>query len=326
MAQEDKKTDKRVEVAATPAQRGRARGPPAPRAGRTLAASWLPVHDLLRRPVMPQRHRAFARKTPRSKRARGGRTAVADTPLEIRVSGVDLPEDFGPHVRALLGRRLGRFATHIERATVRVEDVNGPRGGVDAVCRIQLTVSGRPPVLVERNALDALTALKRSATAAAQAMDRSIGRAGLRTPAPTRAAPGRAPAKRRSPTERPEDGSLVGRRVGRAPRNLARAASRPEKQRRDAFVDTAARGVSETDRKAGGGSSAARNTKGRRRRMGYTLEDSAGKPSRKSTRKSANRAKSGTKLARGQKRKIRSPKARATRAQVQRQRGTRGRV
>ena len=124
----------------------------------------------------------------------------------------------------------------------------------------------------------------------------------------------------------PADGSLVGRRVGRARRNVERAASRPEKRRRDVFIDTAAPGVSETDRKAGGGSSAARNTKLNRAGMGYTLEDSARRPSRKSTRKSANRAKSGSKLARAQRRKIRSPKARATRAKIQRQRGSGGRA
>ena len=253
---------------------------------------------------------------------------MSETPLDIRVSGVELPEGFGMDARALLGRRLGRFATHIERATVRLEDINGPRGGVDTVCRIQLTVSGRPPVLVARNAVDAPTALRRSATAVARAMDRSIGRAGRRTPPPTHPAPSRAPTGRspRGVARWPEEGSLVGRRVGRSRRKVVRVASRPEKQQRDFFIDTAAPGVSETDRKAGGGSSAARNTKLRLARMGYTLEDSAGKPSRKSTRKSANRAKSGSKLARRQKRKIRSPKARATRAKIQQQRGTRGRA
>ncbi len=277
---------------------------------------------------MPQRHVGFARKTPKARRAKAGRTRISETPLDIRVSGVHLPDGFGPDARMLLGRRLGRFATHIERATVRFEDVNGPRGGVDTVCRIQLTVSGRPPVLVSRHAVDAPTALKRSATAAAQAMDRSVSRAGMRTPAPTaanRGRPARTPRRgtARATSQWPEDGSLVGRRVGRSRAKVERAASRPEKQRRDVFIDTAAPGVSETDRKAGGGSSAARNTKLRGARMGYTLEDSAGKPSRKSTRKSANRAKSGSKLARRQKRKVRSPKARATRAKIQRQRGSR---
>jgi hypothetical protein len=270
---------------------------------------------------MPRRHGAFARKTARSRKARAGRTGVRETPLQVRVSGLDLPDGFEPLARELLGRRLGRFATHIERATVRIEDINGPRGGFDTVCRIQLAVSHRPTVLAERRATDPDVALRRSAAAAAQAMGRMVGRAGMRTPAPTIKAsrlrtPPKDSARRGAPW--PEDGSLVGRRVGRARKNLVRAASRPEKRRRDALVDTAAPGVSETDRKAGGGSSAARNTKLRRAGMGYTLEDSARKPSRKSTRKSANRAKSGSKLARRQRQRLRTPKARATRAQVQR--------
>jgi hypothetical protein len=243
------------------------------------------------------------------------------------VSGVHLQQGFRKDARLLLGRRLGRFATHIERATVRFEDINGPRGGIDTVCRIQLTVSGRPPVLVQRKAVDPKAALRRSATAATRAMDRSVGRAGLSTPPPARAARAASSSGRlpRRSTRWPEGGSLIGRRVGRSRRNLVRAASRPEKQRRDFLIDTAAPGISETHRKAGAGSSAARNTKLRAAGMGYTLEDSAGKPSRKSTRKSANRAKGGSKLARRQKRRLRAPKARATRAKVRQQRGTRRR-
>jgi hypothetical protein len=146
----------------------------------------------------------------------------------------------------------------------------------------------------------------------------------MRTLPPTHPAssPKRAAGGPRSVSRWPEGGSLIGRRVGRSRQNLIRAADRPEKRRRDFFVDTAAPGVSATDRKAGGGSSAARNTKLRLRRMGSTLEDSARKPSRKSTRKSANRAKSGSKLARRQKREIASPKARATRARIRGRRAT----
>ena len=44
--------------------------------------------------------------------------------------------------------------------------------------------------------------------------------------------------------------------------------------------------------------------------MGYKLEQSATKPSRKSTRKGIHKKKSGSKLARRQAAKVRSPKAR----------------
>jgi hypothetical protein len=267
---------------------------------------------------MPRPHSAFARKVPRPLKARAGRTRVSETPLRIRLSGVEVPQGFRRTARALLGRRLSRFATHIERASVRIEDVSSQRGGASTVCRIKLTVSGCPSVVVEGRGPDARTAFARAAASIARAMERSIERRRMPTPAPTRPSPPKVrPEPRAPPAPRPEGGSFIGRRVGRARANLLRATHRP-RGRRDLWIDTSLPGVSETDRKAGGGSSAARNTRLRRSGMGYTLEDSARKPSRKSTRRSANRAKSGSKLARRQRRGTHAPKARTRRASVRR--------
>lgn len=76
-------------------------------------------------------------------------------------------------------------------------------------------------------------------------------------------------------------------------RSGPKKAPQPPKPRRDVPVDTSKPGVSATDRKAGGGRTASRNfSKHGEKRAVYALEDSAtGKPSRKSTRKAANRMK-----------------------------------
>jgi len=99
-------------------------------------------------------------------------------------------------------------------------------------------------------------------------------------------------------------------------RSGPKKAKSPRRPRRDTVVDTAKPGVSATDRKAGGTSTAARNrSKKAGRKAGAALEDSASaRPSRKSTRKSANRAKRDSNLARRATRKTTSPKARARRA------------
>lgn len=70
-------------------------------------------------------------------------------------------------------------------------------------------------------------------------------------------------------------------------------AKRPARRPRNVPVDTALPGVSATDRRVGFGSTARRNRSARAAARGvYALEDSAtGKPSRRSTRKGANRAK-----------------------------------
>jgi len=44
--------------------------------------------------------------------------------------------------------KLG-FATSIERVMVRVQDANGPRGGIDQVCRTKVVLSGLPSVVFE---------------------------------------------------------------------------------------------------------------------------------------------------------------------------------
>ena len=49
---------------------------------------------------------------------------------------------------------LGRFAPQIERVTARVGDMNGPRGGVDKQCRIEVKLRGLETVVREARADD----------------------------------------------------------------------------------------------------------------------------------------------------------------------------
>lgn len=88
----------------------------------------------------------------------------------------------------------------------------------------------------------------------------------------------------------------------------------PKRPRRDTVVDTALPGVSATDRKAGGKLPGERNlSQAAARKASYALEETSTRPSRKSTRKSANRQKADSQLERQQTRALRSPKARAIR-------------
>jgi hypothetical protein len=238
--------------------------------------------------------------------------------LEFRTQGVALPEALVAHMRAKLGARLGTFALQIERVTARFKDLNGPRGGVDTECHLQIVMVARPDLVVRERAVDARRAFDGACRSAARAVKHSLDRAGRSA---GRGGPGRTgrtldvEAAREKPNATPAEGSLIGRRVGSTKAKLARAAARPEKDRRDAYVDTAQPGVSASQRRAGGGSSARRNTKGRTPRAAAALEDSAqARPSRVSTRKSANRARSGQKLALRAQRAANSPKAHAATA------------
>lgn len=266
------------------------------------------------------RRQPFTGTQPRATKGRRGRTDVTTTPLAIR-SRIPLDSAFRDLVRARLGRRLGKFAKRIERVSVRFEDVNGPRGGIDTVCRAKAVLEGLPSVVVEERAADAREAFRRVSDGLERAVGRALGRRGLSEPRSKRAAKREGePAATPRRAWRDDDGSLIGRRVGRGRQALERALARPEKVRRDAFVDTAAPGASASDRKAGYGSSAARNTLRRAPKAAVALEDSRTVPSRKSTRKSANRMRSSAALEQAESMRRQRPGVQAARARARRRR------
>lgn len=100
--------------------------------------------------VAGSRRRApFEAERPKPVKRLAGRVKAPPVPANIRVAGVDLSGEKKAEIRGRLGIRLGKFANAIERVSVRVEDVNGPRGGVDRLCRIKVVLRGLPSVVFE---------------------------------------------------------------------------------------------------------------------------------------------------------------------------------
>ena len=107
-------------------------------------------------------------------------TSTAWTPLSIRTD-VRLDDTFKDQVRARLGRGLDPFATHIVRGTVRFEDVNGPKGGIDTVCRIKIVIDGEAEsVIVEQMGENAAAAFALAAPRVVRAVRRTIDKRGGR--------------------------------------------------------------------------------------------------------------------------------------------------
>lgn len=100
----------------------------------------------------------------------------SETPAHVRVIGVELSDDDRALIRRKLGMKLGKFAASIERVTVRVADDNGPRGGVDHICSVKVTLSGLPSVVVERQDTAPQRAIDAALRAAEGAVRRSVGR------------------------------------------------------------------------------------------------------------------------------------------------------
>lgn len=96
--------------------------------------------------------------------------------IHVRVFGVEFDDDHQTYIRRKLRTKLAKFATCIERVTVRVGDANGPRGGVDQVCLIKVVVRGLPRVVVRRQHAALQNAVDAALRVIEQAVRRSVGR------------------------------------------------------------------------------------------------------------------------------------------------------
>ena len=126
---------------------------------------------------MPTQRSAFPEQVPRPVKREGGRTDTGSTPVNIRVDrGLTVDDAGREHIRTRLGRALSKHAQHIERTTVRLLDVNGPRGGVDTVCRIKVVLTGLASVVVEERGATALEAFDLAANGVPRAVGRALER------------------------------------------------------------------------------------------------------------------------------------------------------
>jgi CBS domain-containing protein len=146
-----------------------------------------------RRSLQRQKRESFARQVPRSVKRTAGRTEAPQVPANIRVAGVELVDDDRAYIRQRLGLKLGKFATSIERVTVRVEDVNGPRGGIDQRCRIKVVLSRLPSVVVEHRAASLRDAINGALSGSERAVRRAVRRRRMK---PLKSAAGGAGAPR----------------------------------------------------------------------------------------------------------------------------------
>ncbi|BFU94408.1 MAG: hypothetical protein NTNFB02_11300 [Nitrospira sp.] len=111
---------------------------------------------------------------PKALKRESGRAEVV--PAHIRVLRANLNKDARRYIRQKLSRMLGKYAQSIERVTVRVKDVNGPRGGIDQLCRIKVVLSNLPSVLVEARNAFIDVAFRRALAGVERAVRRSVQR------------------------------------------------------------------------------------------------------------------------------------------------------
>jgi ribosome-associated translation inhibitor RaiA len=96
--------------------------------------------------------------------------------LDVRGVKYELGERLLEHLERRLRFALGRFASRIAGVSVRLSDVNGPRGGIDKRCRIAIALIPRGVVRVEAPGDDPFALVARAAKRAGRAVHRALGR------------------------------------------------------------------------------------------------------------------------------------------------------
>lgn len=97
--------------------------------------------------------------------------------LVIRATNLPVTDPIREHVSKRVLGAVQRFAKRLSSITVVIEDVNGPKGGVDISCRIEggMAQSGDPVVITERSD-DLYGAVDRAASRFKRAMVRRADR------------------------------------------------------------------------------------------------------------------------------------------------------
>lgn len=96
--------------------------------------------------------------------------------LEIRAGNVELADAMLLHLERRLRFALGRFGDRIRKVTVRLKDLDGPKGGTDQQCRISLDLIPKGKLILNEQSADVIVAMDRAADRVGQAMARRIHR------------------------------------------------------------------------------------------------------------------------------------------------------
>ncbi|WP_379720074.1 HPF/RaiA family ribosome-associated protein [Massilia jejuensis] len=95
--------------------------------------------------------------------------------MTIQANGFALTGALRAYTEQRLATALGWARTHMRKLVVSLSDINGPRGGVDKRCKIQVRLGSRD-VIVEDTGADLYAAIDRAAGRADRALVRQVER------------------------------------------------------------------------------------------------------------------------------------------------------
>ena len=96
--------------------------------------------------------------------------------IQIRARDFSLTEALQSHAERRLHFALSSFDEHVQRVVMRLSDINGPRGGADKRCQLQVILNGMPDIIIEDTEADLYVAIRRATDRARRTLARRIDR------------------------------------------------------------------------------------------------------------------------------------------------------
>jgi len=96
--------------------------------------------------------------------------------IDIQARNLPLTDALHSYIERRLSFVLSSRDEHIQRILVRISDINGPRGGADKCCHIQVILGQVPDVIIKDTETDLYAAIDRAADRAGRTVGRSLAR------------------------------------------------------------------------------------------------------------------------------------------------------
>ena len=96
--------------------------------------------------------------------------------IDVHALGFELTPALRQHIERRLHFALARSDAVVARLSVRLSDLNGPRGGEDKRCHLRIILADAPEVLIEDTEADLYVAIDRAADRASRTVARRLER------------------------------------------------------------------------------------------------------------------------------------------------------
>jgi putative sigma-54 modulation protein len=101
--------------------------------------------------------------------------------IQVSGKGLELNPEFRDYVEDRIGSALDRFSTRIGRVNVFLEDVNGPKSGIDKSIRVVIDIARIPLIVVEEKGESWHAILVRTTERTVHTVSRQVDRIRSRT-------------------------------------------------------------------------------------------------------------------------------------------------